>query len=83
MSPEQARKTHERLESSPVKMRTHRRLGAVAWRIADNLGWAKTYDAKYLALAELLGCRFATLNSRVRRGADRLGYVFTPQELFE
>lgn len=27
-----------------------------AWRIAQQFGWAKTYDAEYLALAKILGC---------------------------
>ena len=58
-----------------------RALGREAWRIADDLGWAKTYDAEYLALASLLGCRFVTLDARMRRGADRLGFVVSPSEL--
>jgi predicted nucleic acid-binding protein len=52
-----------------------------AWRIADELGWAKTYDAEYLALASLLDCRLVTVDGRLRRGADRLGFVFGPTEL--
>jgi predicted nucleic acid-binding protein len=45
------------------------------------LGWAKTYDAEYVALARLLGCRLVTLDARLRRGADRLGFVISPDEL--
>jgi predicted nucleic acid-binding protein len=56
-------------------------LGAEAWRIADELGWAKTYDAEYLALALLLGCRVVTVDGRLRRGADRLGIVISMEEL--
>lgn len=66
---------------SGVKERGHRRLGETAWRIANDLGYAKTYDAEYLALAELLGCRFVTLDRRLRRGASRLGFVVSPEEL--
>jgi predicted nucleic acid-binding protein len=73
--------TRSRLESAPVKRRDHRRLGGEAWRIADALGWAKTYDAEYVALALLLGCRLVTLDARLRRGADRLGRVVAPHEL--
>jgi predicted nucleic acid-binding protein len=70
-----------RLENAPVEARTHRRLGREAWRIADELGWAKTYDAEYVALASLLGCRLVTLDARLRRGTDRLGFVVSPTEL--
>ncbi len=52
-----------------------------AWQIAVELGWAKTYDAEYLATARILGCRVVTLDMRLRRGADRLGLVVTPGEL--
>jgi len=76
-----ARAAHERLKRAPVQPITDDRLGDEAWRVADELGWAKTYDAEYLALARLLGCRFVTLDRRLRRGADRLGLVVSPNEL--
>lgn len=70
-----------RLERSPVGSRNPRRLGWEAWRIADELGWAKTYDAEYMALASLLDCPLVTLDARLRRAADRLGFVVSPTEL--
>jgi len=73
LSPDNARIALELVEQGPVRQRSHPRLGSVAWRIADELGWAKTYDAEYLALASLLGCRLATLDTRLARAADRLG----------
>jgi predicted nucleic acid-binding protein len=74
-------RARRRLSLADVKLRTHRRLGDETWRIADDLGWAKTYDAEYLALASLLRCRLVTVDARLRRGADRLGFVVGPTEL--
>jgi predicted nucleic acid-binding protein len=54
-----------------------------AWKIAAQLGWAKTYDAEYVALARLLGCRLVTLDVRLRRRSEHLGFVLTPAELVE
>jgi predicted nucleic acid-binding protein len=78
---EDAEITRDALERLPIRSRTPRRLGVVAWQLADDLGWAKTYDAEYLALAQLLDCRVVTVDSRLRRGGDRLGLVVLPTEL--
>jgi predicted nucleic acid-binding protein len=56
-------------------------LASEAWGIATELGWAKTYDAEYLATARLLECRLVTFDMRLRRGAERLDLVVTPAEL--
>jgi predicted nucleic acid-binding protein len=61
------------LESGAIKERRHPRLGQETWDIADELGWAKTYDAEYLALAKLLQAPLATLDQRMARAAERLG----------
>jgi predicted nucleic acid-binding protein len=78
---EEAGQAWARLARVGVKSRIHPRLAEEAWRIADELGWAKTYDAEYVALASLLGCRLVTVDGRLRRGADRLGFVLGPTEL--
>lgn len=78
---EAAEAAHRRLGSLRIRPRSPRRLGEEAWRIADALGWAKTYDAEFVALASLLGCRLVTIDARLRRGADRLGFVVDPAEL--
>lgn len=81
LSRERGRALLDRLHHCKVRAHRDGRLGAEAWRIADELGWAKTYDAEYVALASLLDCRLVTLDGRLRRGADRLGFVVTPSEL--
>jgi predicted nucleic acid-binding protein len=70
-----------RFATAPVKPRSHRQLTREAWNVAERHGWAKTYDAEYVALAALLGCRLVTSDLRLRRGADRLGFVITPEEI--
>jgi predicted nucleic acid-binding protein len=69
------------LENAPVDRRHHPALGGEAWRVADELGWAKTYDAEYLALGLLLDCRVVTLDDRLRRSTARLGVVVSPSEI--
>lgn len=73
ISGEVAERSLSLLESSRIRARRHRRLGKEAWRIADEFGWSKTYDAEYLALASLLDARIATLDRRMQRAAGRLG----------
>jgi len=64
-----------------VQRREPKVLGDRAWEIADQLGLAKTYDAEFLALASLVGCRVLTTDGRLRRGADRTGLVVSPGEV--
>ncbi len=80
VSEQQATRALAALHASSIRVRTHKRLGVEAWRIADELGWAKTYDAEYLALASLLGCRLLTVDVRLRRATGHLGYVIGPSE---
>jgi predicted nucleic acid-binding protein len=81
VSRRQVTKILGQLDGGRITLRSHRRLGDLAWQLADELGWAKTYDAEYMALASLLGCRLVTTDARLRRGAARLGFVIGPDEL--
>jgi predicted nucleic acid-binding protein len=78
---ERARRLHQRLIAAPLARVDPPELGAEAWKIADEFGWGRTYDAEYVALAKLLGSRLVTVDARLRRGTDRLGFVVTPAEL--
>jgi predicted nucleic acid-binding protein len=81
LRPEQAEPMRDRVLAAPVSRREPDGLGYEAWKVADELGWAKTYDANYVALARLLKCRLVTLDARMRRGTARLGFVVGPAEI--
>jgi predicted nucleic acid-binding protein len=69
-----------RLLAAPIAFRHPRGLHEEAWRLADQLGWAKTCDAEYLALARLLRCPLMTTDAKLKRSAGRLVDVVGPDE---
>jgi predicted nucleic acid-binding protein len=71
----------ERLAAAEVSPRRPKGLIEEAWRIADRLGWAKTYDAEYLALARLLKCRLLTTDARLKASGSTIVKVIGPAEL--
>jgi predicted nucleic acid-binding protein len=83
---EQAPPVRDRVLSVPVKRlepESHalEAWSVADWSVADELGWAKTYDANYVALARMMDCRLVTLDARMRRGTGRFGFVIGPTEL--
>ena len=70
-----------RLTSAPVSPRRPKELLGEAWRIADKLGWAKTYDAEYLALAHMLKCRLLTTDLKLRAAGGNIANVIGPGDL--
>jgi predicted nucleic acid-binding protein len=49
--------------------------------VADQLGWARTYSAHYVALARLLKCPLVTIDPRVKETASGLVEVIGPQDV--
>jgi predicted nucleic acid-binding protein len=72
---------HDRLSAASVRCESPENLGRSAWALATEMGWGRTYDAEYVALAQILGCKLLTVDGRLRRGAHRLDLVVTPDEL--
>ena len=83
ISDELADQALQRLLDSTVPIREVRPndLTATAWQLATELGWAKTYDAEYIATAQLLGCKLVTIDNCLRGGTERLGIVITSADL--
>ena len=61
-----------RLLDAPVARRSNAQLYREAGRVARDLGWAKTCDAEYVALARIEGSKLVTQDARLQRGAGRL-----------
>jgi predicted nucleic acid-binding protein len=70
-----------RLTAAHIRARRPRGLTEEAWRLADRLGWAKTYDAEYLALARILRCRLLTTDAKLQAAGSRLVTVIGPADL--
>jgi indolepyruvate ferredoxin oxidoreductase alpha subunit len=69
------------LLAAPIRRRSPRALHRTAWRLARDLGWAKTYDAEYVALAQLARCRLLTRDARLQRRVGGLVEVIGPADL--
>lgn len=64
------------LDAAPVRSENPPGLHRRAWDIADLMGWGRTYDAEYCALADLIGGTLITDDGRLVRAAEgRLSFV--------
>jgi predicted nucleic acid-binding protein len=71
----------QRLTDADVTARRPKGLIDEAWGIAEQLGWAKTYDAEYLALARLLRCRLLTTDTKLKSAGSKVVGVIGPADL--
>jgi predicted nucleic acid-binding protein len=67
LSSNEARERLERIQAMKIRLLGDAVLRRVAWRIADDLGWADTYTAEYLALTQLQADAFVTLDRGLAR----------------
>ena len=65
-----ARDRLARIGRMPIRLLGDAVLRRRAWDLADQLGWASTYDAEYLALAQLQAGAFVTLDAELARSVD-------------
>ncbi len=65
-----ARDRLARIGRMPIRLLGDAVLRRRAWEVADQLGWASTYDAEYVALTQLQGDAFVTLDMELARSVE-------------
>lgn len=72
----------DRFEALPISVAPIDRKGRrTVLDLARSLGWAKSYDAEYVFLAQDLGCPVVTVDARLVRGAGHLVEMLAPTSL--
>jgi predicted nucleic acid-binding protein len=59
-----------RIRRMPIRLLGDAVLRRRAWDLADQLGWASTYDAEYVALTQLQADAFVTLDTDLARSVQ-------------
>jgi predicted nucleic acid-binding protein len=70
LSADVARDRHTRIRRMPIRLLGDAVLQRRAWDVADQLGWASTYDAEYVALTQLQADALITLNAELARSVE-------------
>ena len=55
------------IRAIPIRLLGDAVLRRRAWEVADQVGWASTYDAEYVALTQLQADAFVTLDAELAR----------------
>ena len=66
-----------RVNKMPIRLLGDAVLRRLAWKLADQLGWAGTYDAEYLALTQLQADAFVTLDKELAHRAKEVVTIAT------
>lgn len=72
IGPQEAWELHVRIGKMSMRLLGDLVLRRRAWELADQLGWASTYDAEYIALTQLQADAFITLNQDLARSVSGL-----------
>ena len=70
LSSEVALERLARVWAMPIRLLGDAVLRRKAWAIAEQLGWAETYDAEYVALTQLQADAFVTLDADLARRVE-------------
>jgi predicted nucleic acid-binding protein len=72
ISAAEGRERVSRINSLKVRFLGDRALQREAWKIAEQLDWASTYDAEYVALTKLQADAFVTSNAQLANAISGL-----------
>jgi len=70
ISADTARERLARIQRLPIRLLGDAVLRRRAWDLAEQLGWASTYDAEYVALTQLQADALVTLDPKLARRAE-------------
>jgi len=70
LPPDVARDRLAQIGRMPIRLLGDAVLRRRAWDLADQLGWASTYNAEYVALTQLQGDALVTLDAELARGLE-------------
>jgi predicted nucleic acid-binding protein len=70
LEPDVALDRLERIWAMPIRLLGDAVLRRRAWKIAEQLGWAETYDAEYVALTLLQADAFVTTDAELARRVE-------------
>jgi predicted nucleic acid-binding protein len=65
-----ARDRLARIGRMPIRLLGDAVLRRRAWELADQLGWASTYNAEYVALTQLQADAFVTMDAKLARSVE-------------
>lgn len=72
MTKKEAERRLDYLRGLRIRLLGDRVLQAVAWKVADQLGWPDTLVAEYVALTELQADALITLDGQLARAVQKL-----------
>ncbi len=72
MTRRDARRQLDYVRGLRIRLLGDRVLQNVAWQVADQLGWADTFDAEYVALTQLQAEAFVTLDRELASAVKNL-----------
>jgi predicted nucleic acid-binding protein len=78
---DEARDRLTRVGRMPIRLLGDAVLRRRAWKVADQLGWAETFDAEYVALTQLQADAFVTLDADLARRVKGIVPTATIQAL--